>query len=298
MKALLGARADVKEGRLSDALYAYRMAYAESPSDALAAEIGLDLFRMKNYLLAAQFLDLALYGGRGAKSPRSPELIEDKLFYAREHVVTLHVVTNVAYPNIFIDDEMQAASGWPLRVYTTPGPHRISVRAEGHWERSLKFDLKAGESREINAPLQARLYDRIAIIPSMTPVLSVNPFERREPEPWGRPTLVTSGIVMGLSVGVGIAGVAMMVTGGTRDDTTYKGGLATVIVAGAGLGLSLTGLVVGLVSIPPQPGIELRYGEEPTPGARQVKHEPPAKPVTVSPAVGRDSLGLTAQGVF
>ena len=175
------------------------------------------------------------------------------------------------------------------------------AKSHSYWPAIVDVEVKAGDVQEVSIEMQQRANQTVMF--RVAPIFPFLQTEREVAPPWVRPVLIASGAGIGLSLAVGLTGVALMATGGNQSSQqTYNTGLGLMIGGSAGLGLSLFGLIVGIVSTPPTP--PLLIVPYPQQGA---VHQHTPKPVadlrsgpkvTVSPIIGGGTLGMGVQGQF
>lgn len=289
IELLKRARQEVREGDLKTAREDFERAYTFEHGATAAGELGLLELRLGEYVDAAQHLDQAAMGVDAPWSHDEYDLIHTKLEEARNHVGLLNVTTNAEDAVVSVDGKIYVPRGFPWRFFVSPGKHKISVTAKHYWPESSNIVIKEGEAKDVWIGMQERATQTTIQYPAGENAnVPADRLGAERPE-WAKTLMVTSVVTLGISVGVGIVG--FIVERQAVDDVTMKHAGVGMEVAGAiGLGFSVIGIGVGLVSTPPGPTIVYNQGSN---------HKPTeSSTLVVTPHVGPRMVGLGVRGVF
>ncbi|MDC0741095.1 hypothetical protein [Polyangium mundeleinium] len=270
-KLLLEAQALEKAGKVAAALEKYQDAYAHNSLPDTQLELGLAQARAGLFLPCARNIQdvIAFWALRDYKL-HPVEEVRTVLAYCAKRVGTIALRINIAGVRITVDGEL--VMDWPYHdeIYVEPGSHEIKANASGYWMNETHVDIKAGERKELRIAMQQRIHAQYVQFP--TPPLHFNinanlsSGAKGDPPTWPKGLMVVSGVGMGLGVGAAGIGFGLASKGDASANTWYAVG-----AVGCGLvGLSLTGLIIGMANRP----------------------EPPPPNVIITPQIAKDGGGV------
>lgn len=146
----------VEAGRWSDAVDDYRRAYELSGVPAALYNVGFALRALGRYREARDVLTRLLDG----HPELAPELREEARGHRDEAAARVAILRLVGlYPHarhaVRLDGREVADEGSrPLEIEADPGPHAITVRAEGHEPFAWEGELAEGDRRSIHVELR------------------------------------------------------------------------------------------------------------------------------------------------
>jgi len=281
----------------------YQQAHAVGKSAATEAELGLADLRAQQYISAARHLSSCLKNYNLRVLARSEDFILDKLDEAKKHVGTLNVRVNV--PKSIVNVDGMNVRDWPFhdQIFVVPGTHNVKAMKLGYFMSQINVDIEAGQTKEVTFALQER--ERETVINMTKPLdLNVNATAAAgEKEPgWTKPLLITSSVMLAVSIGTLAFGFMNKSTANDEWTSFNEAGRCqdpanapecdrlkeeaasrrdlwngVAIAGGIGAGISIAGIVIGLVSRPSTP-IQTQ--------------------VTVQPVMGAGETGATVRGRF
>ncbi|MDI1480111.1 hypothetical protein [Polyangium sp. y55x31] len=278
LKLIREAQALEKEGKTSEALDKYRDAWEIEPYTNTYAELGLAEARAGNLLACARNLQVALQSW----TPHYPmvrpvELLREVLAHCKKDLGQLVIRINVPDVRVTIDGE--DIREWPYfsEIYVEPGKHHIKAAKLGYWMNQTTVEVGARERKPLSIAMQPK-YETHFIGFSRPVNFSVNANlatgGKNEEPTWPRNLMIGSGIGMGLGVGAVVTGLVLRNDGSGGQSSAAWTGVAAA--GGILTGLSLTGLIIGIASRPPEP--------------------PPN--VIIQPSVSNDGAGVQLTGTI
>jgi len=265
-----------REGNMDEALRAYQEAHQRNDCAAVTVELALAELRAGFTVTGARHLRYGILVAPLPLSKRSPRYLTQKLVDAKRTIGTLLVRTNVDKASLDVDGAFRWEYPDMAEIYVTPDEeHKITATREGYWTSHTTAKVGAGETKDVLLAMEPQVMQKIVNLPTR---VAANVSSRSPEAPtWPKTLMIASGVVLGTSLGVGIAGVAVWADAKERGAAEAQAaGLGMLIGGGMGLGLSVMGLVVGIASTPP----------------------PPQPVITISPDVSKNHVGLGLQGTW
>ena len=233
--------------------------------------------------------------------PGSSKIGEDKLADAHTRLATLKAgqvgevtVTSAAAGAVLLVDGAPQPGPLPVTLKLAPGPHKLTLTAEGFDAKEVDLQVQAGTKVEQKVEMQAH----VAPPPPPPPVPEVAPAPPPPPPPEKHskvPAYVTLGIATGGAIVGTIFGVQALQAKSDYDsnpttkhaDDTERNALIADMAFGVAVTLGVTGIVL------------LTSSDDPADAPTAAKlHLPPKNTFRVVPYVGRESGGAAARLTF
>jgi hypothetical protein len=236
-------------------------------------------------------------------TPESSRLGDEKLGDARTRLATLkagqvgEVTINSAAPGaVLLVDGVAQQGPLPQTLKLAPGPHKLTLTAEGYDAKDVDLQVQPGSKVEQVVEMQ----QHVAPPPAPPPTPEVTPAPPPPPPPEKHskvPAYVTLGIATGGAIVGTIFGVKALQAKSDYDSTpttqhaddTERNALIADMAFGVAVTLGVTGIVL------------LTSSDEPEAPKAAKLHLPPrvAKPsFRVLPFMGKESGGATARLTF
>jgi hypothetical protein len=233
--------------------------------------------------------------------PGSSKIGEDKLADAHTRLATLKAgqvgeltVSSRAAGAILLVDGTAQPGPLPTTLKLAPGPHKLTLTAEGYDVKELDVQVTAGTKVEQNV----ELLPHVVPPPPPPPVPEIAPLPPPPlpPEKHSKvPAYVTLGIATGGAIVGTIFGVKALQAKSDYDsspttkhaDDTERNALIADMAFGVAVTLGVTGIVL------------LTSSDDAPEAAKSAKlHLPPKRTFNVLPYVGRESGGAAARFTF
>ncbi|MDC3959916.1 PEGA domain-containing protein [Polyangium jinanense] len=243
-----------KEGKMQEALDEYQTAYDYQPLSDVQAELGFAQARMGLFLPAARNLgEVLMFAHVQDRTVHTDEEVRAAFRAVKARVGTIFPRVNIPGARITVDGEQ--VRDWPYSevIYVEPGKHHIKAIADDYYFYETSVEVKAGEEKTLSIAMQRRIQSHYVAFPA-TPMnvsihANISTASKADPPTWPKGLMVASGIGMGFGVGAAGIGFGLASKGDASANTWYAVG-----AVGCGLvGLSLTGLIIGLANRPEPP---------------------------------------------
>ena len=255
-KLLVEAQALEKAGKVAAALEKYQDAYAHNSLPDTQLELGLAQARAGLFLPCARNIqDVIAFWALRDYRLHPVEEVRTVLAYCAKRLGTIALRINIAGVRITVDGEL--VMDWPYHdeIYVEPGGHEIKANASGYWMNETHVDIKAGERKELRIAMQQRIHAQYVQFPTPPIHFNLNANlsngAKGDPPTWPQNLMIASGVGMGLGLGALAVGLVQVNNAESKSAAATWTGVATV--GGIVGGISLTGLIIGLASRPPEP---------------------------------------------
>jgi hypothetical protein len=174
--------AHVDRREFDAAIAEFQKAYELSPHYSVKYNIGLAWESAERPSCAVDALERYLEQGGAQIRPDRREQVEALIRSSREKLGKIRVTLEPSNARLSLDGQVTTLD--PQGIPADPGSHRVVVSAPGYVERTLAFDVRAGESMAVDVSLAAQTSRPIRIHCSLPDVVV---------ECDGQPLLTTSG---------------------------------------------------------------------------------------------------------
>src|SRR6478735_9165627 len=230
--------------------------------------------------------------------PNASKIGEDKLADANARLAALKAslvgevtVTTAAPGAILLVDGVPQPGPLPAVLKLSPGPHKLTLTAEGYDAKEVDLQVQAGTKVQQSVEMAPHIVPP----PPPPPVAEVTPPPPPPPEKHSKvPAYVTLGIAAGGAVVGTIFGVKALSSKSDFDnnpttehaDDTERNALIADMAFGVALTLGVTGIVL------------LTSNDDEAANKAAKLHQPPKGTLRVLPYVGRESGGAAARFTF
>jgi tetratricopeptide (TPR) repeat protein len=121
-----------REGKLAEAVDAYRVSFALRETFATAANLGNLELKLERYRDAAEHLAFALRVAPADATATVVEALKKSLAEARTHVSALRIRVNVAGAEVTVDGMRISARDLDFEVFVEPGAHTVAAGRAGY----------------------------------------------------------------------------------------------------------------------------------------------------------------------
>ncbi len=142
-----------REGKLQEAIEAYRASLRLSEAFGVAANLGNLELRLQQYRDAAEHLAFALRLAPADASPAVVEAVKTGLVEAQQHVGALRIRVAIDFADVTVDGHDVDWLDVAHDVFVDPGAHTIAATRSGY----------AGDQRTVEVPAGARLEVDLAL---------------------------------------------------------------------------------------------------------------------------------------
>ena len=164
-----------REGRLAEAVDAYRSSFKISESYAVAANLGTLELKLARYRDSAEHLAFALRVSPFDAKPAVTAALRTALAYAKAHVGVLKIRVTVEGTDTVLDGRRLDGFDLGSEVYVEPGIHTITASRPGYAAARRVTDVRAGARVGVElalAPLPT-LLGSTAVEPGPMPLAAV-----------------------------------------------------------------------------------------------------------------------------
>jgi hypothetical protein len=139
----------------------------------------------------------------------------------------------------------------------------------------MAVTVGAGEMKDVLMAMEPQVMQKVADLPNQFGIRVGRRLPPPEAPTWPRTLIIASGVGLGISLTVGLSGLYLAATNDAGADA-YAMGSGMILGGAIGLGLSVTGIVVGIAATPP----------------------PPQPVITISPALAKNQVGMGLSGTW
>ncbi|MDI3291792.1 PEGA domain-containing protein [Polyangium sp. 15x6] len=254
---LIEAQALEKAGKIQEALDRYKDAFDILPYSDATLELAFAQARAGLFLAAARNIQdvMTTFAGLDSYKLYSLAEVREVFAYVKKYIGTINIRLNIPGARVTVDGEV--VKDWPYHeeIYVEAGKHSVKAIADGYYTNQTDIEIEAGERKAVQIAMQQRIQGHYLAFPA-TPIKTsihadISRATNNDQPTWPKGLMIASGVGMWLGVAALAVGLVQVNNAESKSAAATWTGVATV--GGILGGLSLTGLIIGLVNRPEPP---------------------------------------------